>query len=358
MHNLLDTPRDTSAWIISGTDSMRLGSRMLLARKQKDLEGFNIGGNRQNIEKSLRQNWLADNGFLLCQVDQAGAEALIVSYLCKSAKYRSLFIHGIKPHTYLALKLFKDIWKNHFAPSLIDQLLACNIPELKANPHWPAVSEMIKDSDNWKPNERYYHFAKKTIHAGSYGMRENTFRLQMLKESGGIINLTLEQAAVFLDGFHQEFPEIHEWHDRVYEQAQTTKQLRNLFGFPYNITDKIRAGDIKDLIAWVPQSTVACITRQAFVRFQNFVEENKKQWHLLNDCHDSAMFEAPKEEIIEAARTIKSFMEIELKSPYDGTIFKMKAAASIGMNWNNRKVKSYEDRSEIENIGGLVEIKV
>ncbi len=349
MHNLLDKPRDTCAWIITGTDTFRLGSRKLLARRQL-LEGYNIGANRQNVEKSLRQNWEADSGYLLCQTDQAGAEALVVSYLTRNAKYRSLFLNGIKPHNYLALKLFKEVWSKHFGEGVIAKLISLPIPQLRSDPDWAVVSEMIKDSDNWKPIERYYHFAKKTIHAGSYGMRENTFRLQMLKESGGIINLTLEQASLFLMGFHQEFPEIREWHARVYDQAQSTKQLRNLFGFPYNITNKIREGDIKDLISWVPQSTVACITRQAFVRFYEYCEEHKKQWHLLNDCHDSYMAEAPKEEILECAKVMKSFMEIELKSPYDGSVFRMKSAASIGKNWNSYK-KGINEK-------GLVETKI
>lgn len=347
MHNLLDSPRDTSAWIISGTDSFRLSSKQLFAKKQKGIPGTNFGGNRQNIEKSIRKYWQADEGFKLCQVDQAGAEALIVAYLCRPGKYRSLFKNEIKPHTYLGLKLFKNIWKKHFYEMMIENLCVTPIPDLKESKDWKIVAKMVKESDDWKPTERYYHFSKKTIHAGSYGMRGNTFRQQLLKESGGIINLTAEQGDTFIMGFHAEFPEIREYHETVLALATTKHELRNLFGFPYRITQKILHGDIKDLIAWTPQSTVACITRQAYVRFQEYIEVNKKNWHLLNDCHDSYMAEAPEDEILECAKVMKSFLEIELKSPYDGTIFKMKSAASIGDNWGPKKEDNLEGLEEV-----------
>lgn len=348
MHKFLNSPRDTSAWIISGTTTYRLGCRMLMSNRRKDLPNTNIGGNRANIEKSMREVWQADDGYLLCQVDQEGAEALIVSYLCRNAKYRSLFLNNIKPHTYLGLKLFKARWKQDFLEKTIDDLCVTPIPELNNTKDFKLVAEMIKDSDKWKPKERYYHFAKKTIHAGSYGMMGNTFRLQMLKESGGLINLTSQEADAFLMGFHTEFPEIREWHHRVYEAAKIKKVLRNLFGFPYNITDFVNEHDYKDLIAWVPQSTVACITRQAYINLQEYIELNKKQWHLLNDNHDSYMAEAPKEEIFECAKVMKSFLEIELKSPFDGSLFRMKAEASFGTNWGPAKESNLEGLKAIK----------
>ena len=47
---------------------------------------------------------------VLLQRDQSGAEALIVAYDSEPRDYRQLFIHNVKPHVYVALKLFKDVW--------------------------------------------------------------------------------------------------------------------------------------------------------------------------------------------------------------------------------------------------------
>lgn len=331
-HNLLNSPRDTSAWIISGTDSLRLGSRMLL-KVRGDKSDRNIGGNRANVEKGMRRMWIPDDGYSICQVDQSGAEAMIVAYLCRAAKYRTLFNVGIKPHTYLALKLFRNVWIEKFPKERVDE--ACNTPieSIGKLPFWKDLSDHIKDSDNWHYSKRYYHFAKKTVHGFSYAMGENTFRQAMLEESEGLINLPFNEAARFKLGFFTEFPEILQWHSRVFEQARVKKQLRNLFGFPYNITYHVNDQDFKDLIAWVPQSTVACITRQAYIRLSEYIAINNKPWHQLGDCHDSYMAEAPDDQVIDLAKKMREFMEIEMTSPFDGTIFRMRSEAQVGKNW-------------------------
>jgi hypothetical protein len=341
-HNRLARPRDTTKYNVANTLSFRLASKMMLSSKQ-DRVNTNYGGNRQNIEKMMRELWLADLGYLLCQVDQAGAEALIVAYLCRNAKYRMLFNCGIKPHTYLALKLFKEIWYKHFDQSKVVMACELPIPLLSKQEWWPALEKIIKGSDNWPDNERYYHFAKKTIHASSYGMFPPTFRLQMLKESGGIINLSLEDATKYITGFHLEFPEIKEWHYRVLRQVEETGQLRNLFDFPYNVTYKVNNNDFKDLISWIPQSTVACITRQAFVKLQQYIELNNRDWHLLHDTHDSYLAQAPEKEIGELKQKMLELIQIELTSPFDNSKFRMKAEAAVGKRWAPYKKDKCEE---------------
>jgi DNA polymerase I-like protein with 3'-5' exonuclease and polymerase domains len=340
MHNRLGQPRDTGQYNVAGTDSFRLSCKMMLSSKLKSSPYHNFGGNRQNIEKEMRELWIADEGYSFVQVDQSGAEALIVAHLCKSAKYRQLFQHGVKPHTYLALKLFwKEFVKEGFPEKDILTALATPIAELRKLPFWDKLAKFISSSDNWSDSKRYYHMAKKTIHAGSYGMRGNTFRLQMLKESGGKIVLTADQADAFLEGFHKEFPEIREWHSRTYAMVKQKGELRNLFEYPFRVTSTVNESDFKDLIAWVPQSTVACITRQAFIKLQSYIEHEKKDWHLMADTHDSYMCMVPDAEVKEAATIMKQFIEIELKSPYDDTLFRMKSEAQAGKNWAPSKEK-------------------
>lgn len=337
MHNKFSKPRDCGQSIIAGTDSYRLSSRKLLSSKM-DTPFNNFGGNRQNLEKDMRIIWEADPGYAFVQVDQAGAEALIVAHLCRSAKYRQLFQNNIKPHTYLALKLFWKEWvKEGFSEKDIFTALATPIAELKVLSFWKALEKMIKSSDNWSANRRYYHMSKKTVHAGSYGMKGNTFRLQLLKESGGTMVLSADQADAFLEAFHKEFPEIREWHSRVYATVKATEELRNLFDYPFKVTDFVDENDFKDLISWVPQSTVACITRQAYIKMQLFIETERRDWHLMADTHDSLMLMVPVAEVKEAATIAKQFIEIELQSPYDNTLFRMKSEAQSGLNWSPYK---------------------
>lgn len=185
--------RNTCQYGLAHTKTFRRVSRKL----------FDIwGGNLQNIEKSVRQIYIPD-GFgehvkqkckywletgdlsvfteeeletlrVFVQVDQSGAEALIVAYLCRAGSYRDLFIHGIKPHVYVAMKLFKDIWRQKMKDGGgliedfdIDVLSNTPIPLLKSNPFWRDLDLLIKASDNWSLQERYYYLAKQTCHCVS-----------------------------------------------------------------------------------------------------------------------------------------------------------------------------------------------
>ena len=332
MHSRFSKPRDTGQYIIAGTDSFRLSCRKVLSNST-DTPYNNFGGNRQNLEKGMRKIWVADEGYTFLQCDQSGAEALIVAHLCRAGKYRSLFQNNIKPHVYMALKLFPEVWGKHIGDDKIAQALVTPISGLKSLPFWKELETLIKSSDNWPSDQRYYHLAKKTIHAASYGMRGNTFRMAILLESGGTIVITLKEAETFLMKFHSEFPEIHEWHNRVFMEAKAKGRLTNLFGFPFNITDFINPNDFKDLIAWGPQSTVACLTRTAYCDLQDYIEEEKKDWHILADTHDSYMQQVIDCDTLDGAKKMKELMEIEMVSPVDGTKFRMKSEVAASKNW-------------------------
>lgn len=154
--------RDSCTWKISGTKTFRLASTKILKT---------YGGNLANIEKSQREIYIPDDGKMLGQRDQSGAEALKVAYLCEAGAFRQLFIHKIKPHVYVALHVFKDIWKKKMRdivgdiPINFDEILSTPIQALKSSPYWKELDHLIKESDNWSMSERYYYLAKQTCHS-------------------------------------------------------------------------------------------------------------------------------------------------------------------------------------------------
>ena len=147
--------RDSTSWIISGTKTYRLGSRKILQE---------FGGNLQNIEKSAREIYIPDDGKMFIQTDQSGAEALIVAYLCRAGAFRQLFIHGVKPHVYVALHVFRDVWKKKNPTLDIDTMCTTPIQALKSIEGWRELDLLIKSSDGWPASERYYYLAKQTCH--------------------------------------------------------------------------------------------------------------------------------------------------------------------------------------------------
>ena len=71
---------------IAGTESFRLSGSALF-----DNYKYSMGRNMQNITKNMRKYFGKLDGYSVVQVDQAGAEALIVAMECFPGKLRALF---------------------------------------------------------------------------------------------------------------------------------------------------------------------------------------------------------------------------------------------------------------------------
>lgn len=357
-------PRNTTQYTLAGPRTFRRGSRKLWKK---------WGSNVQNIAKNLRNIYIPD-GYKLeleakcrywletgddsifteeqlvtlrvfLQTDQSGAEALIVAYDCEAKDYRQLFINNVKPHVFVALKLFKDIWpkkasEHRLGLTQADVELLCNtkIPELKLNPHWREIDKLIKDSDNWPISERYYYLAKQTCHSANYGIEWAMFQLNVLEKSGGKIVLTKEDSRFFLETYRGLFQEIPDRCRRVREQVDRVGILYNLHGHPLQITNyNITEATYKEYYAWGPQSTVGEITRIAASNLQAYIEQEKKPWDILQDNHDSLLTQGPLLDVKDRAAKMKEFFAKEMVSPVDGVKFRMKSETAVGFNWGPHK---------------------
>jgi hypothetical protein len=280
---------------------------------------------------------------IFLQADQSGAEALIVAFDSEAGDYRQLFINNVKVHVYVAMKLFKDVWplKMREKSGLnldIETLDNTPIPKLKLNPQWRELDLLIKDSDNWPLTERFYYFAKQTVHSGNYDIQWAKFILNVLEKSGGKINIPEHEGKRFLETYRGLFPEIPERNRRVRRQVDETKLIYNLFGFPYQITNyNITEHGYKEYYAWGPQSTVGEITRIAFTRLQEIIEENRYKWDILADTHDSYLVQCPLRDTSTCKKAMQECMNQELTSLVDGTVFRMKSECQCGFNWSKKK---------------------
>lgn len=353
----LSLPRSTTIYKLGGTETLRASSAAFLDT---------FGSNLQNVSDEMRRMFRADAGYKLVQVDQSGAEALIVAYLCQKAKFRDLFLHGVKPHVFVAMNMFMDKWCSVCKDIDVRSFGNTPIPELKKREGWKTLDGIIKESDKWKPQERYYYIAKMVCHASNYGIRGNAFRMNVLEKSKGKIVLTKQQAETYLSQYHGLFPEIRRWHMEVEDQLRMTGMLFNLQGFPLINTGVLDDYNMKDWFAAIPQSTVGCITHQEITDEQCFiaVSANRwsprakinlrvdeslqrfgpiaKDWTLLNNCHDSSLTQAPEEQAKDCATVKRFFMEQDLTN-FRGDKFKMRSEASVGDNWGKYKKDINED---------------
>lgn len=342
--------RNTTIYNNAGTITFRRSSSAITLNFKEHLT---CGTNLQNVEKSIRKIYHSRKGYKLCQVDQSGAEALIVAYLCRDGKFRSLFLNRVKPHVFVGMHLFSEIWERKLNENSLDhkfiiaELLNTEIPALSLHPWWKQLDRIIKDSDNWPAQERYYYIAKQVCHSSNYGIRPPTFALNTLEKSRGKIVLSKEKSEQYLTFYHSLFPEIHEWHRELQNQLEATRILYNLFGFPREFTGELKESVINEAYAFPAQSTVGCITAKAIVKHQGFIEDNGLRWNILQDNHDSFLTEAPEDEALDCVKIMKAFMEQDLVSPR-GEQFKMKAECQIGFNWSPKKESNEEGMEEVK----------
>ncbi len=355
--------RCSCTWKLSGTKTFRKASTKILGH---------WGSNMANYEKSLRKIYRPD-GFsdsvkekclywlgcgdlsvfteeelmtinVFIQSDESGADALIVAYESQAKQFRQLFLNAVKPHVYVALKLFAHVWKKKYKQMggliedlNIDELCETPIGDLKKHPYWREIDSLIKKSDEWSASERYYYLAKQTCHSANYGIMANTFRMNVLEKSGGKIFISNDDATHFLGAYRSWFPEIPERCRWVEECIRKSGVIYNLFGHPYEITDYRWEDKLKEYYAWSPQSTVGQIVSRAVVDFCKYAEENNKCWDFLNDCHDSYLTQGLLIDVKERRDKMREFMNVPLVSPIDQAKFNMKSEQRVGFNWSDEK---------------------
>ncbi len=367
--------KNSCTYKLAGPITFRRASSKILPDKNKKNVGW--GSNLQNIEGELRSIYIPDgfspsleekciyyleNNFdtsiftqeelaslrVFLQTDQSGAEGVLVAWDSSDGDYRSIFRNGISPHVYVAMKLFPKEWKDSIKrlnvlidPSCVGVLYDTKINDLKKNPDWGQLSALIKSSDSWPLTERYYYFAKQTVHSFSYDIRWHTFIMNILEKSGGKVVISKEDGERFLMTIRGLFPEVPERNRRIDDQVKLTGMLYNIHGQPYTIwpggaPPEHLLTDMKKFYAWGPQSGVAGITQIAYTAMQNYIEEHKKKWDLLTETHDSYLTQGLLHDTKERFEVMsKCINEQQFVSAIDGDKFRMKSETKIAFNWGS-----------------------
>lgn len=305
---------------VAGTKSYRLSSRKLFGA---------FGNNAQNVPESVRECLIADPGHSIFQVDQAGAEALIVAYLCRAGNYRELFDVGIKPHVYLALNIFTDKFRGKYPRERYQFRRPVELAQL---PEWKELNNTIKHA------EVEYALGKMTAHAKAYDMKAPTFRLNVLQKSQGTITLSLDDAKHFLNTYDSLFPEILEWQTAIETEVSNGRVLTNLFGFPRLFAGRWSEELKREAYSFIPQSTVGCLTSVAAAELQQAIEQNNWRCDLLANVHDALVGQCRHGLEETVCRFIQSSFGRPLTTA-QGETLRMKSEAMIGPTWAKKTMK-------------------
>lgn len=195
---------------------------------------------------NVRKLFLPDPGHIICDVDLSGADAQVVAWEANDAGLKQAFQTGMDIHDYNG----RGIWGNVY--------------DRDATPRKYTMRDELK----------------RAVHGTNYAAGIRT------------LSRTLGWTEPFTRSFQQQWfqlhPGIREWHRRVERDLQTTRAVRNKFGFRIVYFDRPDNLLPKGL-AWIPQSTVAVVCGRGAVRLSKEIP-----WAtVLSQVHDSIIFQVP-----------------------------------------------------------------
>lgn len=322
--------RTTCSYAIAGTTTLRLASRTLLKFRNRKDTGW--GTNMQNWGKANRECIIADPGKVLFQVDQSGAEAMMVAYLSRRGNFQLLMEAGIKSHVFVAIHLFPSHWAELLGLSDLRAFTGAKVTELRGLPQWNELDKLIRASG------LKYATAKMVCHAANYDMKAPTFQTQALVKSDNQLVLTIKECNFLLNTYHAVLPEIRSsYHTWTRGKLRKDRTLVNLWGHPRHFYGPFDHSMDKEGYAFRPQSSSGVLSHKVLCAVQSNIEGARRGgglWEgvdVLQNGHDSIMGQAPEGKVKDVVRAIMPLFNVTFQG-LDGP-FTMKSEAGIGYNW-------------------------
>jgi DNA polymerase I-like protein with 3'-5' exonuclease and polymerase domains len=105
-------------------------------------------------------------------------------------------------------------------------------------------------------------------------------------------------------------PEIKAWQEEIKKQVSGRRYVQNIFGYRTYFFDRIEGTIFNQAIAWIPQSSVACLINRGYVA----ITEQLPNVEVLIQVHDSLVGQFPTWQGKQALDAIVRCAEIPL--PY------------------------------------------
>jgi DNA polymerase-1 len=248
---------------------------------------FGEGTNVQNIPEGVRQYMLIDEGYVCYVCDLSQAENRIVANIAPEPIMLDIFDKGKDMHS----------------------ITGAYVSGLKA--------ELVKQQDNegikspLGSGEYTWRFwGKKLNHSLNYDLGYKTFALRF--------DLIEAEAKPLVEGWHQLYAGIRQYHAWIQAQLQATSTLTNLFGRKRLFLNRPDDKRNKEAYAQIPQSTVADKIDEQGVEYLYYEEpELFRPVDLLNQIHDSVIFQLPLSIPWQHHAEILLALKKSLESPLD-----------------------------------------
>lgn len=313
----------------AGTETERFSSKK---------HPFWVGGNGQNITKSMREMLVADAGMVIAEFDYSQSDAVFVAHACRDPRYMQLMTSGRDAHNFHCAAIFK-------------------IDEEKIAAGHEAEEDWVDDPENGVRS-----ITKRVVHGSNYLMYAKTMLATMgLKAVVAAAkflghadsHLWVEKQLIkFVDevlqaGYFKLYPELTKWTANLGKLLAKNNNVltcaggftRLFFGSP---EDKATQ---RKVAAFFGQAGTAGNVNRALLNMYykpEWVARRKDlgiRLHL--QVHDSLVFQIKQENYLQAAQLIREEMETEIE--FEGLRFYVRTDGKVGFSWGKGLTKIPKD---------------
>lgn len=252
---------------ICGTETFRFNSGENAFGSGCNFQNISTGGATENedlVLPNLRTMYIPDTGHTFFDVDLDSADLRIVCWESDCREMKAMLAEGAKVYVEVAKEYYKD-------PSFTKK-------------------------------HRMYTIFKSLCHGTHY--------LGSASGLAGRLGLPVREIEKIQRWYFGKFPEIKRWQEDFCAKVRSEKVVTNPFGYKIHIFDRITDETFREAIAWLPQSTVACLINRGFMNLY----KNEKSIQVLLQTHDSLSGQFPTEKKDWAIQTIIANCTIPL--PY------------------------------------------
>jgi DNA polymerase I-like protein with 3'-5' exonuclease and polymerase domains/uracil-DNA glycosylase len=253
---------------IAGTETYRFSSSKNAFGSGLNLQNIPPGGEAgDDLElPNVRTLFLPDQGNTFFDIDLGSADLRVVTWEANEPEMKQMLREGLDPYTEVAKEYYRD----------------------------PTITK--KD---FRRNKYFKPLCHGTHYLGTpAGLSER-------------IGLSVHEVDKTQKWYFQRFPKIKQWQEDFKDQLSKRRFVENIFGYRAYCFDRIEGTVYNQFIAWIPQSTVACLINRAYV----VIDEKLKEVEILLQVHDSLAGQFPTQHKDRLIKEIVALAEIPL--PYD-----------------------------------------
>lgn len=237
---------------ICGTETYRFNSRENAFGTGGNLQNVTSGGEREEFDFNLpnvRKMFVPDPGFMFFDTDLSKADLHIVVWEADEREMKAMLAEKRDPYLEAAQEYHHD-------------------------------SSIRKKLASGDPDPKYTKF-KSLCHGTNY--------LGTAPGLAGRLGMLTHEIDRIQKWYFGKYPAIRTWQQRFASDLIKTRRVTNKFGYIRQYFDRIDDAMTREAIAWLPQSTVACLINRVWVNIYDKLPDVQ----VLLQTHDSLSGQYP-----------------------------------------------------------------